>query len=172
MIRPAPAFMALILAMFAWLAAPAFAQESRTASFGGASGSVTVTEAPKGVLVHIEASGLTPGWHAMHFHETGDCGDAAFKLAGGHVHATTPVIHGLLNPDANDNGDLPNLFVGADGKAMADAFTTMVSLKAGTTKPALIDADGSALVIHAAPDDYKTQPIGGAGARVACATIR
>lgn len=171
MIRPTPAFMALILAMIACLAAPAMAQESRTAPLAGASGSVTVTAAPKGVLVHVEASGLTPGWHAMHFHEKGDCGDAAFKLAGGHVHAATPVVHGLLNPAANDAGDLPNLFAGADGKAMADAFTTTVSLKAGAT-PGLLDADGSALVIHAAPDDYKSQPIGGAGARVACAVIR
>lgn len=172
MIRAASASIALILAMLAWAAAPAFAQESRTAPLSGAAGSVTVTEAPKGVLVHIEASGLTPGWHGMHFHEKGDCGDAAFKMAGGHVHAMTPAVHGLLNPDGNDNGDLPNLFAGADGKAMADAFTTTVSLKAGAAKPALLDADGSALVIHAAPDDYRSQPIGGAGARIACAVIR
>ena len=75
-------------------------------------------------------------------------------------------VHGLLNPAANDQGDLPNIAAGADGKVMAEAFTSLVTL------PALLDADGSAVVIHAGPDDYKAQPIGGAGARVACAVLK
>ncbi|WP_442680112.1 superoxide dismutase family protein [Sphingomonas sp. ASY06-1R] len=144
----------------------ALAQAPVTAPFKGISGTVTVTPAPKGVLIHIEASGLTPGWHGAHIHEKGDCSDAAFKLAGGHVHSVTPIVHGLLNPAANDSGDLPNLYVAADGTAKAEYFTAAVTMQG------LQDADGSALVVHAKPDDYTSQPIGGAGDRVGCAVIR
>jgi Cu-Zn family superoxide dismutase len=75
------------------------------------------------VLLRIEAKGLTPGWHGLHFHEKGDCGTPDFKSAGAHVHTTTAVVHGLLNPDGNDNGDLPNLFAAADGSATAELFS-------------------------------------------------
>ncbi|KRB85666.1 superoxide dismutase [Sphingomonas sp. Root710] len=139
---------------------------------GAAIGQVTLTDAPKGVLLHVEAHGLTPGWHAVHFHEKADCSDAMFKSAGGHVHMMAPTVHGLLNSEANDLGDLPNLFIGADGSGAAEIFSPFVSLQAGTARANLLDADGSALVIHAMPDDYMTQPIGGAGTRVACGEIR
>jgi superoxide dismutase, Cu-Zn family len=139
---------------------------------GSVVGQITVTPAPNGVLLRIEAKGLTPGWHGMHFHEKADCSDAAFKNAGAHVHAKTPVVHGLLNADANDAGDLPNLYVASDGTATVELYSTFVTLNGDGSHPALLDADGSALVIHANPDDYKTQPIGGAGARVACAAIQ
>lgn len=129
-------------------------------------GAVSVVQAPKGVLLKVEASGLAPGWHGLHFHEKGDCSKSDFTSAGGHVHSATPVVHGLLNPAANDKGDLPNIAAGADGKAMAEAFSTLVSLDD------LRDADGSAVIIHAAADDHTSQPIGGAGARVACAVLR
>src|SRR5690606_31804307 len=67
---------------------------------GSAKGTVTVTAAPKGVVLRIEASGLTPGWHGAHFHEKGDCSDAKFTSAGSHVHGAVPkVVHGLLNPE-------------------------------------------------------------------------
>lgn len=163
MIRPLA-----MLAVIGLAATPLAAQDAPTFPFKGIGGAVTLMPAPKGVLVRIEASGLTPGWHAMHFHAKADCSDAAFAAAGGHVHdasVTTPV-HGLLNPAANDQGDLPNIYAGADGKAMAQVFTTL------TTLAALRDADGSALIVHANTDDYMTQPIGGAGARIGCAAIR
>ena len=155
----------ILLACMSLSVASAAAQAPVTVTFKGAGGTATLTPAPKGVLVHIEASGLTPGWHAVHFHEKGDCSDAAFKLAGAHVHGAAPLVHGLLNPNATDSGDLPNLHAGADGQAKADFFTTAV------TMATLQDADGSAIVIHAKPDDYVSQPIGGAGDRVACAVI-
>ncbi|MCE2574711.1 superoxide dismutase[Cu-Zn] [Komagataeibacter sp. FNDCR2] len=141
-------------------------------SDGTARGTIHVTEAPKGVLLRVEAKGLIPGWHGIHFHEKGDCGAPKFTSAGAHVHATSPVVHGLLNPNANDAGDLPNIFVGTDGAATVEFYSTLVSLNGKDGRPALLDADGSALVIHANPDDYQTQPIGGAGDRVACAVIR
>ncbi len=140
-------------------------------SAGASVGSATVSEAPNGVLLHIEAKGLPPGWHGLHFHETGDCSKADFTSAGGHVHAMATKTHGLMNPDANEAGDLPNLYVAADGSARVDLFSTYVSLHPGGARPVLSDKDGSALVIHAAPDDYKSQPIGGAGARIACGVI-
>jgi len=139
---------------------------------GATIGQVTVTPAPNGVLLRVEAKGLTPGWHGMHFHEKADCSDATFKNAGAHVHAKTPLVHGLFNADANDAGDLPNLFVGADGSVTVELYSTLVSLSGEDARPALLDADGSALVIHASPDDYKSQPIGGAGARVGCAAFQ
>ena len=149
---------------------------SRTAAIknpsGHALGNMTVTEAPHGVLLRIQVKGLTPGWHGVHFHEKADCSDAKFKNAGGHIHSKTPVVHGLLNPDANDSGDLPNIYANADGAATVELYSTLVSLNGGGDRPALLDSDGSALVIHAQPDDYKSQPIGGAGDRVACAEIR
>jgi Cu-Zn family superoxide dismutase len=140
-------------------------------SSGAMVGSATLTEAPNGVLAHIEVKGLPPGWHGLHFHETGDCSKADFTSAGGHVHAMTIKVHGLLNPDINEAGDLPNLYVAADGSGAVELLSTFVSLNGAGTRPALADKDGSALVIHASPDDYRTQPIGGAGARIACAAI-
>lgn len=135
-------------------------------------GKVTVTEAPKGVILRIEAKGVAPGWHGLHFHETGDCSKSDFTSAGGHVHGGGTLVHGLLNPEANDSGDLPNVGVGAGGEILAEAFSPLVSLKGAGGRPALLDANGSAVVVHASPDDYKSQPIGGAGARIACAVIK
>lgn len=133
---------------------------------GAVIGKVTVTEAPKGVLLRVEAKGLAPGWHGLHFHEKADCSKADFTSAGGHVHGAGDRVHGLLNPKGNETGDLPNLYVGADGSGATEAFSGML------TMAALKDADGSAVVIHANPDDHLAQPIGGAGPRVACAEIR
>ena len=139
---------------------------------GGASaGHAMLTDAPGGVLLRLELKGLTPGWHGVHLHETGDCSKSDFTSAGGHVHAKPSVVHGLLNPDSTDSGDLPNLFAAADGSATVELFTTYVSMTGTGGRPALSDADGSALVVHANPDDYTSQPIGGAGARVACGVI-
>lgn len=133
---------------------------------GASAGSVDLIAAPKGLLIKVDAAGLTPGWHAIHLHEKADCSDAGFKAAGSHTHPTTPAIHGLLNPEANDTGDLPNIYAAADGTAKAELFTTL------TMMAPLHDADGSAIVIHALPDDYKTQPIGGSGDRVACGAFK
>lgn len=165
----------LLAAALLFAAAPALAQTYHGAlkSTAGADlGTLTVTPAPKGVLLHIEAKGLPPGWHGMHFHEKGACSDDKFASAGGHVHSMTPVTHGLLNAEANDAGDLPNIFAHADGTATAEVYSTLVAAHTGGKLPALMDADGSSVVIHALPDDYTTQPIGGAGVRVACAAIQ
>lgn len=172
-LRIVSGFMAALLA-----GAPAFAA-SPTASAalidgkGAAIGRATFTEAPTGVLIHIEASGLKPGWHGVHLHEKGDCMGPAFATAGAHMNMSAPKSpHGFLSMGGPDLGDLPNIYVGPDGKAMAEAFSHRVSLSGAGGRPALLDADGASLMIHENPDDYTTQPIGGAGARVACGVVK
>jgi Cu-Zn family superoxide dismutase len=133
-------------------------------------GTVLIKGGPHGTLarVTVQAGGLPPGWHGMHFHAVGDCSDTEkFELSKAHVNHTG-AKHGLLNPDGPDEGDLPNLFVNQDGSANAEASTrTLIGGKDG-----LRDIDGSAMLIHANADDQTSQPIGGAGARIACAVIK
>ena len=131
-------------------------------------GSVTFQQAPTGVLVSVDVTGLPPGGHGIHLHGVGSC-SPDFKASGGHINPEG-VPHGLLNPGGGDNGDLPNLYAAADGSARAEFFTTRVSLKGGDL-PALLDTDGSAVIIHASPDDHMSQPIGGSGGRIACGVI-
>jgi Cu-Zn family superoxide dismutase len=147
-------------------AAPATVAADLKNSTGQTVGAVTLSEAPKGVLMRVEAKGLSPGWHGLHFHEKGDCSKSDFTSAGAHTHGAAAGVHGLLNPSASETGDLPNIHAGADGMASAEVFTSLTSLAA------LRDADGSAVVVHANADDHMAQPIGGAGPRVACAVIK
>ena len=138
---------------------------------GATVGRAVLTQGPSGLLIRIEADGLTPGWHGMHIHAVGDC-TAPFTTAGGHVnHGDPKASHGLLNADGPDDGDLPNLFADAEGHAHAEVFTTRARIARDGPGQWLWDADGSALVIHANPDDHNSQPIGGAGDRVACAVL-
>jgi Cu-Zn family superoxide dismutase len=154
------------------------AGSSRTADIvgdgGKTIGAISLTNAPRGLLIRVDVSGLTPGWHGIHIHSVATCADAGFKASGSHVHAmgATNSIHGLLNGQETDLGDLPNIFAGPDGHAAAEFFTPYLSLGEAPDRLNILDSDGSALIIHAAADDHQTQPIGGAGARVACAAIR
>lgn len=130
-------------------------------------GSLTLRQSPHGVLMRAElgAGALSPGWHGLHLHQIGDCSDTGvFKLSGGHV-GKVEGGHGLMNPAGPEGGDTPNIHAAADGSAAMEAITARTSLAE------LTDADGSALIIHAGEDDHIIQPIGGAGARVACAVI-
>ncbi|XBS71595.1 superoxide dismutase family protein [Acerihabitans sp. KWT182] len=109
----------------------------------------------------------------MHFHEKASCSAKdKFSDAGSHVHGDTPVVHGFLNGNANDAGDLPNVFVTKDGKLTVELYSTLVAVYPGNGRPALLDQDGSSLIIHSKADDYESQPIGGTGDRIACAAIR
>ena len=84
---------------------------------GEARGTGTLTPGPTGVLVRLELTGLTPGWHAVHFHSVADCSDAALQKAGAHVqHMGPKAAHGLLNPDGPDAGDLPNVWADSRGR--------------------------------------------------------
>ena len=162
-------------ALFSSIAATGAEQKSADLynESGEAIGTVTLTDAPKGVILRIEANGLPAGWHGMHFHETGNCQHPEFKSAGGHVHHSShELVHGLLNPEANDAGDLPNVYVNEDGSLSVELYSTYVGFNASEGRTALMDEDGAALIIHVNPDDYSSQPIGGAGARIACAVIK
>lgn len=117
----------------------------------------------------LEPGTLTPGWHGVHFHAVADCSDtAAFEKSKAHVNHGG-AEHGLLNPKGPDNGDLPNVFAAADGSVNAEVASALIGL---TGDRGLLDADGSAFIIHANTDDHMSQPIGGAGDRVACAEIK
>ena len=131
-------------------------------------GKAAFEQTPTGVLISVDVTGLPPGGHGIHLHATGSC-TPDFKAAAGHINPGK-AKHGLRNPEGPDNGDLPNLFVAADGSARAEFFTTRVSVSGGD-RPALLDGDGSAVIIHENPDDHMTQPIGGAGGRIACGVI-
>ncbi|WP_297799555.1 superoxide dismutase family protein [uncultured Brevundimonas sp.] len=138
---------------------------------GQPAGSVQLKQGPSGLLMIVEAQGLTPGWHGIHLHATGQC-EANFTSAGSHINHATAAPHGLLNPQGPDLGDLPNIYADASGVARAELFTDRAALVDGTAGQNLLDADGSAIVIHANADDHVSQPIGGAGARVACGIVK
>lgn len=134
-------------------------------------GAVTLKQGPSGLLLVVEASGLTPGWHGIHIHDTGVC-EAPFTSAGAHInHAEARVPHGLLNSDGPDDGDLPNIWADQHGNAKAELFTTRARLSPEGNGQWLLDENGAAIVIHANADDHSSQPIGGAGGRVACGVI-
>lgn len=118
--------------------------------------------------VTIQAGGLTPGWHGIHFHAVGDCSDTEkFEKSKAHVNHDQSK-HGLLNADGPDEGDLPNIHAAPDGSVNAEVSTETPLTGEGGLK----DGDGSSLVIHANEDDHSSQPIGGAGPRVGCAVIK
>jgi superoxide dismutase, Cu-Zn family len=138
---------------------------------GGPVGSAQMWQEAGG-LVHVDvsATNLTTGAHGIHFHAVGRCegGATAFSTAGGHYNPTSRE-HGLQNPAGPHAGDAPNLDIGADGSGHLSFTTDRVTLTAGSTS--LFDADGTAIVIHAAADDQTSQPSGNSGARVACGVV-
>ncbi|MGE0716956.1 MAG: superoxide dismutase family protein [Alphaproteobacteria bacterium] len=150
---------------------------SATADIVGAGGKslgkATFTDAPTGVLIRLELQGLPAGYKGVHLHAVGTCEDHdhGFVASKAHINPDNRK-HGLLNPEGPDSGDLPNVYVHSDGKAMAELFTTAVSISQRGGKATLLDADGAAILVHANPDDHTTQPIGGAGARVGCGVIK
>ena len=136
-------------------------------------GQALIQQVPTGIVIDVEVKGLTPGWHGMHIHEKGDCSAPDFTSAGGHVHSGEAAReHGYLTLSGGEAGDLPNLWVGADGTGKAQVYSDRVSLTVGGGRVALWgDQDTAALVIHATRDDHYPQPIGGSGARVACGKL-
>ena len=158
------------LGLASWAGAAERAVAELVNSEGESIGQASFEQAPHGVILLVEVAGLPPGAHGIHLHGTGSC-EPDFKAAKGHINPGA-VEHGLRNPKGPDPGDLPNLFVAADGTAKAEFYTTRVRVAAADAEqPALLDADGSAVIIHANPDDHLTQPIGGAGGRIGCGII-
>ena len=131
-------------------------------------GTATFTQESGGVHLQGKFLGLPPGQHGIHVHAVGKCDAPDFMSAGGHFNPTSKQ-HGLNNPQGAHAGDMPNLTIGSDGTGTVDAMLKDVSLASGTGS--LFGPDGTALVIHANPDDLKSDPAGNAGGRVACGVI-
>lgn len=129
-------------------------------------GTVELTAAPKGLLMNVSIDRMAPGWHAIHLHGVGDCADHAehFKKSGGHA-SREGEAHGYFNDAGPHQGDFPNFYVNADGTAKFQHFSANVKGED------LLDENGTAVLIHANPDDYISQPAGDAGDRLACGTI-
>jgi Cu-Zn family superoxide dismutase len=136
---------------------------------GGQSiGTATLTEASGAVRIVVDVKGLPPGAKGVHIHEVGKCDPPQFNAAGAHFNPTSKQ-HGLMNPQGPHAGDLPNITIAADGRGRLESTTDRITLGAGPTS--IFDADGSAIVIHAAPDDFVTDPTGNSGGRSACGVI-
>jgi superoxide dismutase, Cu-Zn family len=131
-------------------------------------GTVRLSERDGLILVHIKATGLAPGSHGTHLHAAGRCDAPDFQSAGAH-HNPSGKQHGILNPNGHHLGDLPNLIVAQDGRA--EAIDEVMGPEAKTGLKAFVGSAGLALVIHADPDDQRTDPSGNSGARIACAVI-
>jgi Cu-Zn family superoxide dismutase len=135
-------------------------------SAGESVGDAVLTDRAGGVAIALHLKGLTPGEHAPHFHENPKCDGPDFKSAGGHF-ATAHKMHGQVEGGPHE-GDLPNIVVAADGTSKTNLMADHVTLKKGPNSL----LKGSAMVIHAKSDDYKSQPAGNAGDRVACGVIK
>lgn len=136
---------------------------------GGLLARSTITGAADGMMrVSVEAAGLRPGTYAVHVHMIGRCDAPAFESAGAHWNPTNRQ-HGTQNPQGKHQGDLPNLLVGANG-AGSIAYVVRNARVTGGATP-LLDADGAAVLVHAQPDDYRTDPSGNSGARIACGVL-
>lgn len=135
---------------------------------GEAVGSARLWEDANGVRVAAQVRGISTGRHGIHVHAVGKCDPPEFTTAGGHFNPGGK-RHGLKTPAGPHAGDLPNLEVGADGTGRLEYATRLVTLGSGPTS--LFDADGSALVLHANPDDETTDPTGNSGGRIACGVI-
>ncbi|QWP77346.1 superoxide dismutase family protein [Lysobacter sp. K5869] len=154
-------------------ARPVSTASSANVVLASASGSLVsgkLTLRPMGDGVHLtgEIGGLTPNsTHAIHIHEKGDCSAADASSAGGHFNpAGQP--HGQVDHGAHHAGDMDNLVADAQGVAKVDAHASGVTLGGGAPN----DVAGRAVIVHASPDDYKSQPAGNAGARLACGVIK
>ena len=168
---------------------PVSARADMVDANGKEAGRAVFEQTEHGVLISVDLKGLSPGWHAIHIHETAAC-DPPFASAGGHFNPSGE-RHGYRTQGLHA-GDLPNLFVGPDGTAKAEMINDRVALQtnrptdvnilnralgavrdaAGIEAYNLLSGRGTALIVHARADDYRSEPAGEAGDRVACGVIR
>lgn len=136
---------------------------------GAAAGTATIAAQANGnPVLRVKVSGLPAGVHGIHIHTVGKCEGPAFTTAGGHLNPSGHQ-HGTDNPAGSHLGDLPNVTI--DGHGNGELVQTL-TVDAATLRAQLGDADGAAVVVHADPDDYRTDPSGNSGARIACAVLK
>lgn len=167
------AMVVLVVAGFLMASVPVWAVGERAAAplrdaEGKTLGVALFVQEAQGVRISVTVKGLSPGEHGIHIHAVGKCEPPDFLSAGPHFNPANKQ-HGLNNPEGPHAGDLPNIVVGEDGSAVYEYVTDRVALTPGGNS--LFDEDGSALVIHAGPDDQMTDPAGNSGARVLCGVI-
>ena len=160
------------VAMVGCLAAlPAQAQNAKAAlkdAQGKDVGQVQLSQTPHGVLLKMTLKGVPPGERAFHIHAVGKC-EPPFTSAGPHFNPGNHK-HGMEAKEGAHAGDLPNLHIPASGELVIEIANPMISLVKGQPN-SVFDADGSAIVIHAGADDYKSDPAGNAGDRIACGVV-
>jgi Cu-Zn family superoxide dismutase len=148
-------------------AAPAgSATAAMTDTRGRDLGTLTLSDTTDGIRISGSLGGLPPGEHGIHLHTTGRC-DPPFESAGGHWNPAGRQ-HGFDNPQGHHLGDMLNVAAGNDSSANVRLTTRGGSLRGAN---ALLDADGAAIVVHARADDYRTDPSGNSGDRIACGVV-
>jgi superoxide dismutase, Cu-Zn family len=164
--------LAAVLALLA-SGAPAFAVGERALAEikgrdGTSLGTLTLVETMAGVLMTARLTGLPPGPHGIHIHQTGRC-EGDFASAGA-IHNPLGASHGFMNPEGPMVGDLPNITAGPDGEVEAELLAPFATLSP-EAQDSLSDADGASIVIFAGADDHFSEPEGGSGERIACGVI-
>ncbi len=134
-------------------------------------GNVTFSAVDRGVLIAFDLEGLPPGPHGIHLHVSGNCDSKTGFTSAGPILGLGPVIrkHGFLAEGGPLAGDLPNQFASADGRLHAETLVNGFGL--GNGKRSIFDRDGVAIIVDQRGDDYRSQPMGESGARIACGVV-
>jgi Cu-Zn family superoxide dismutase len=160
------------IALLVLTSLPAAAQSAKATlknAEGKDVGTAELTQTAHGVLIKLTISGLPAGERAFHVHGVGKC-EPPFTSAGGHFNPDKKK-HGMMAQEGHHAGDMPNLHIPSTGMLQVEVLNSAITLEKG--KPnSLFGPDGTALIIHAGKDDYKSDPTGEAGGRVACGVIQ